>query len=252
MVRRVAVPLDTPAALEARRKIKVLTQTTLRAALDKQLKHMRQKVTKAEDPVDSLISALSLGPMAHIDSELGPVAQDAGWKFLAQINVPRPQPLFDRVSDRAVSWASDHAAELVTGVEETTVDGLRTLISDGLEENIGLDAISQRIQDSYLFSEERAALIAQTEVAAANQQGVLEGMEAAEAAGVHIQKVWLPDDEACDVCLDNASDGPIPLDEEFSSGDDRPPAHPNCRCNMISEIEETGEVESAGDASDEE
>jgi hypothetical protein len=38
------------------------------------------------------------------------------------------------------------------------------------------------------------------------------------------------DDDVEEICQDNEDEGPIPIGETFSSGDDAPPAHNNCRC----------------------
>ena len=42
--------------------------------------------------------------------------------------------------------------------------------------------------------------------------------------------------DACPVCQDNAADPPRPYGTEFSSGDTEPPAHPSCRCGLVSGI----------------
>jgi hypothetical protein len=45
------------------------------------------------------------------------------------------------------------------------------------------------------------------------------------------KKEWeISDAETCDDCEANNEDGEIGVDESFSSGDDAPPLHPNCRC----------------------
>ena len=49
----------------------------------------------------------------------------------------------------------------------------------------------------------------------------------------------MDDDLVEEVCEGNADDGPIAVGETFSSGDERPPAHPNCRCWL--EPGDTGE-----------
>lgn len=132
------------------------------------------------------------------------------------------------MNDRAVAWAKARAAELVTGIDDATRNELKDLIAEGLEDNIGMDAIADNIRDAYAFSADRAELIARNEVAMANQAGALEGMKAAKGAGVKLKKVWVPDADACPICEENGDDGPIDLDDQFSSGDDAPTAHPNC------------------------
>ena len=110
-----------------------------------------------------------------------------------------------------------------------------------------------RLQDAYAFSDDRAELIARNEVAMANQAGALDGMKLAKGAGVKLKKVWIPDADACPICEENGDDGPIDLDEQFSSGDDAPTAHVNCECSLASEVEdEEGNETEEGDDEDEE
>jgi len=47
-------------------------------------------------------------------------------------------------------------------------------------------------------------------------------------------KRWLTSsDNPCELCLGNEDDGPIPLNQMFSSGDFEPPGHPrNCECYL--------------------
>lgn len=169
------------------------------------------------------------------------MAEDSGQLFLAALKLPQEDALFGQVNERAAAFARDRAGELVTDVDDATRARIAEIIAGGLEDNLGLDGIISLLQEGDLFSADRADLIARTEVAAANEQGALNGMRVAQDAGVRLQKVWLPDADACDDCLDNADDGPIDLDDIFSSGDDAPPAHPNCRCDLASDVEEDDE-----------
>jgi hypothetical protein len=44
------------------------------------------------------------------------------------------------------------------------------------------------------------------------------------------EKSWVGG--TCPVCEENAAAGWIDIDEAFPSGDDEPPAHPNCECEL--------------------
>ena len=46
-------------------------------------------------------------------------------------------------------------------------------------------------------------------------------------------KAWLQGSDFDDECTANEAEGPIGLDEDFSSGDSAPPAHPNCDCVLL-------------------
>ena len=93
---------------------------------------------------------------------------------------------------------------------------------------------------------ERAALIANTEIRRANSAGSLAGYKEARTAGVDIKKEWLLGSEPCDECEENAAQGPIDLDDAFASGDDEPPAHPNCNCT-VSPVVDSGDGETEED-----
>ena len=86
------------------------------------------------------------------------------------------------------------------------------------------------IREAGAFSADRAELIAGTEIARANSVGALEGYKAVRESGVAVKKEWLLGENPCEICQANAEEGPIDLDDEFSSGDPAPPAHPNCEC----------------------
>jgi hypothetical protein len=75
----------------------------------------------------------------------------------------------NRVNERAVAYATERAAELVSvegdeNLIETTREMIRGVIADGLENNIGRDAIADAIMESQAFSDYRAGLIADTEI----------------------------------------------------------------------------------------
>jgi hypothetical protein len=145
--------------------------------------------------------------------------------------------MFNQVNARAVSWADQHAADLVSQITDNTRAMLRQTIAQGMK-TTDINGIADMIAGSYAFSDTRALLIADTETAIANGQGALQGYKAAKDLGLKVQKEWLPDVAPCPICEDNADDGPIDLDDTFSSGDMTTPAHPACRCTSIATVEE--------------
>jgi predicted kinase/8-oxo-dGTP pyrophosphatase MutT (NUDIX family)/cation transport regulator ChaB len=138
---------------------------------------------------------------------------------------------------RALDWAAARAAQLVTNVSETTRNGLRDLVSQALEEGWSPQELQQEIEGSALFSPARAAMIARTELAMAHSQGTLAGWAASDVVA---KKRWLlaPQHVGPDECDDNADVGAIALEDSFPSGDDGPPAHPNCLCVVVPEVGE--------------
>jgi len=85
------------------------------------------------------------------------------------------------------------------------------------------------------MSARRAHLITVTEVARAESFGNFVGML---RLGVQ-QKEWLTTTGACIICQGNESQGPIPIRDQFVSGDLASPAHPRCRCTIIPVIQDS-------------
>lgn len=205
------------------------------------------KLGKAEQDDESsldielLIKSLDLTVLEamrdSLETNIGGVASDSGRLALAQVGMDDPKKLFGQVNDRAVAWAKRHSAELVGisgkskySITDSTREMLKNTIASGLESGLDSSEIADLIQSSYAFSEERADLIANTEIRRANSAGSVEGYKEARDNGIDVQKEWLLGTEPCTVCEENADEGAIGLDDDFSSGDSEPPAHPNCNC----------------------
>lgn len=202
------------------------------------------------DDADDIADGLDLSGLdVLIDAtpaQLARIFADSGSLSLAQIGVADGGELVNQVYDFSVDYSKERSAELVGkkyvngklvdnpnaewSIDDATRDDLRGIITDAVSGKIELSDVEDAIADAGAFSDDRAALIARTEITRANSYGSLGGYQAAKASGVDVKKAWLADDGACDVCLDNESDGVIDLDDQFSSGDDAPPAHPSCEC----------------------
>lgn len=78
-------------------------------------------------------------------------------------------------------------------------------------------------------SDERAQFIGLTETRDAQAFGTTLGWA---HSGKSVQKQWETNGDCCDACSDNEDDGPIDVDELFSSGDYAPGAHPGCDCDI--------------------
>lgn len=83
----------------------------------------------------------------------------------------------------------------------------------------------------------RAVMIARTEVIDALNTGADVAWEQAQQQGIlgkTAKKEWIATTGACEVCLELASKGPVPLKASFGNFRGkplyRPTAHPNCRC----------------------
>lgn len=198
-----------------------------------------------------------LAEAAH--DELLDIVLDSGKLALASVHVGATDELVDQINQAAIDYAKQRAAEMVSvDGEKNLIDSTRATIRDvivqGLEDNIGADAIAEAVQESTAFSAERAELIAKTEIAMANGAGKFNGWKAAESTGVELQKFWQTsnNDNCCDDCQANEDASPVPLGESFPSGDDSEPAHPNCQCVTYAEpVSDSSEADAEDDTDDE-
>ena len=194
------------------------------------------------------------------------MATQGGKMALAQMGVLDRGALVNQVYEDAADYAANRAAEMVGkkyvngvlvdnpdaewSITEATRTQLRDIIASAFAGNVAPGDLEDAIAQAGAFSAERAATIARTEVSRANNYGSLSGYIAArDGAGISVKKAWSPDADACDVCIGNEDDGAIDLEDEFTSGDLAPPAHPNCEC-AITPI--TASAEANTDASEDE
>jgi SPP1 gp7 family putative phage head morphogenesis protein len=148
------------------------------------------------------------------------------------------------VNAGAVAYADEKAAKLVKGIEDSTRDSLNSSIREALEQGLSEDDLIEKLEQSYAFSPERAEVIARTEIARATVQGNVAGFK---ESGLVKGLVWnvTADDNLCPICEDNDGEE-VELGESFPSGDEMPPAHPNCQCSVgpvLKPEEETTDTE---------
>lgn len=179
---------------------------------------------------------------------LASVSVLGGGEALKQLNIDGDAEVEALMRQRAEAWAKDRSAEmvgmkLVDGelipnpdakwqITEGTREWLRSLTEQALEEGWSAQEMAGQIAESYAFSEQRAEVIARTEIAKADIAGSVEGWK---ASGLVSQKEWLTADECCDECQE--MNGELaPVDGSFSDGKDVP-LHPQCRCNVLPVID---------------
>lgn len=114
-------------------------------------------------------------------------------------------------------------------INNTTKDTLLNAIKDGNAEGLSNAEIVSKVKDIYKgISENRAQMIARTEISASANFGAVEQYK---QAGVkfHEWAVVNPEDEDC---LMNEG-VVVGIGEAFPSGDTLSPIHPNCQCTTI-------------------
>ncbi len=241
---------------ELRNTIKVFFEN---AATDMagQVKTAFEKLNRVdEDEVRRILEELDFKGWSAVVSPteelLARIYQDGGAAAALQIGVEDTTGLTELLNEKALTYARDRAAEMVGmrrvegelvpshnpewAITDGTREMLRSMISDAIEEGWSPRKLADAIEGHTAFGEARADMIARTEIANADVQG---NMAAYRESGVE-KKEWIlgseHDDE--DECDENALAGPIPMDESFPSGDDAPPAHPRCTCDVLPVLEE--------------
>jgi SPP1 gp7 family putative phage head morphogenesis protein len=228
-------------------------------ALAHQVELARAKLERAAtsddeaDEVARILAELDFSGWSVLTGDIRPILEavgaDGSTVALHQIGLGTEvrSEVLNVVRDETLDYASERSAELVGmrlteagklvenpdarwAITDATRDYLRGVVLDAVKEGWSNDKLADEIVQSEGFSEDRAMMIARTETQFAANNGA---MASYEASGVVSGKQWLAHEDACDECEDNEADGVIALDDDFSSGDDAPPAHPNCRCQVL-------------------
>ena len=152
------------------------------------------------------------------------------WKKAAQVRTEAEGLPF---LEEEIAAGLKQTFHLVKGVPDTLKDALRNMMQLALDAHDTQFDFARAVRREWSqFSKVRSELIAVTEWNRAASQATL---HAYKKMGVQ-RKVWytVGDNRVCPTCEQNSVDGEIPINKEFYSGDDAPPAHPGCRCNISS------------------
>lgn len=193
-----------------------------------------------DEDADSFIAALEFSAFDGVSEEYQKLIAQAQAGSFSDIMLEvgaDPEAAFDIINTQAAEWAAERAAELITELDDGTRTLIRGQIADAFSNGWSSSELSDALESAYGFSEDRADLIAETEMRMAIGAGAIAG---ARESDFVVGKQWLlsNDEGVCDECESNADQGVIGLDEDFDSGDDTVPAHPRCRCVVVFETED--------------
>jgi SPP1 gp7 family putative phage head morphogenesis protein len=124
----------------------------------------------------------------------------------------------------------DQANVVISRISANRLDEVAAVLADGLEEGKTPQQIALALR-GVLDDRVWALTVAWTETNRAQSAAALDQYRAAGRTA----KEWMTanDQRVCPICMGNEMDGPIPLDADFSSGEQHPPGHPRCRCSLI-------------------
>lgn len=196
------------------------------------------KVTARD--VEDALAAIDLSALGDLQVVLvNALGNGFGGAYSKATKQVRADPsIRNLAATEARTYASARAGELIGAgpkggeLGESTRLLIRGTIEQALENNWDTETLANELASSYGFSAQRAELIADNELQTSVMRGQYDGWK---ASGQVAGKRWLlsNDEGICDVCQGNADEGVIDIDALFSSGDDSPPAHPHCRCDMV-------------------
>jgi hypothetical protein len=192
------------------------------------LRH-RQPILKAifeQNLADAMLSSDNIDPFAEATQPSPPEPP-----LIPPFEIP-PDEQLDYVgltAQQAAAWAEEYAAELVTGIDATTMQQIQDAIARGITEQLGTEGTARLIQDLMDgMTRERARTIARTETNSAMGESSLQKL-----TRLGLYKRWVCGPNPCEICQENENAGAIPVDEYFPSGDLRPSAHPNDACALV-------------------
>ena len=190
------------------------------------------KVDKAKgDRAAKITSGVNLNtdPLAKA---LMPVYEAVFVEAATDSGVDLTDAMLEVVNEDAVKWAETQVGNLITGIDSTTKDLIRTDVVQALNEGLSTADLADLLADNYAFSDARAETIARTETAHAAVSGTMAGWQESGVVD-HVEFDASPD--CCDECA--AEDG-----KELDWGTEPEDfMHPNCRCGVTAVLSDTTE-----------
>ena len=172
-------------------------------------------------------------PAEPVAATLTAIATSAVWaSWQEATTMPPPPSLWLRVA----AWAKENTGHLIRGVEDITRSQVAMYVQAYVTEGWTLGQLTEAI--GTVFGPDRAQRIAVTEVTRAYAAAKYQVADEMEALGLPQRIVWETekDDLVCEICAPR--DGKAEGDgwTRYGPYGLEPPAHPNCRCGIMTEV----------------
>jgi len=187
--------------------------------------------TELDDSLDPILRAFAIQLRTKLAGHLTTIYLSGAAEMLEWGKTKGGRPIYFEgpPMQDAIRYAERHCAKMVTQMDDETKKRLAKVVSDAIKNKRGIPGLRADLRKEFTdMTTRRADMIARTETADALGQAF---MDRAEAMGV-TGKEWIVTGGCCDICGGNAAEGIVPLKHIFSSGHEREPAHPNCRCAL--------------------
>jgi SPP1 gp7 family putative phage head morphogenesis protein len=217
---------DRPATQAAAARIKGGLTTRLAAFRKKLVNSLVGKLAKKTRPNKQLADIISRKDWESLSEWLAKEMADV---YMSGTEIAAAQLGVSTMltNEDAVKWAREYAGKLVTGIEETTREGIANLTAQATADGWSNSDLADALTEAFDFSEDRADMIARTETAFAD----IAGNQALYRESGMVEKLrWIvADEDPCDECV-GKGDADINVD---AGEDELPPLHPNCRCDVV-------------------
>jgi portal protein len=238
--------------------------------VSKPVRKMRKAEDDKQKQIDQIVESIMAGIQwdalpAYVQDALTDAGEDGVHVGLNQIErmevapdgvaiVMSPQPvrvvtqsMISEVNQVAADYARERAAELVGmkyvdnelvenpnaqwAITDSTRNMLRDIITEAFEHEAPFSDLVSRIKDAGVFSDERAKMIADTEVKFAQVGG---NYAAWEKSGLvkKVRSLLSANHIGPDECDDNSEAGEIEFGTPFPSGQLHSPFHIRCQCSI--------------------
>ena len=243
-------------------------ESILQRQMDFAARQLSQAIRVGDTVTASALRVVMQGIMAELDKTLissltalatpySALITQAGFEAGAA-QIPSPsivdQLLAGEPSQRVIEASARTAQRMAQSVADTTAQRISDVITTGVEENLTGREVMTLLEESGI-SADRSQAIARTETANAYMEGQTASWE---DSGVVTGKKWLVSPFACEFCeaasaafatqaiglrdsfyaqgtqLTGIKGGVMSLDFSTING---PPLHPNCRCDLLAELE---------------
>jgi phage portal protein BeeE len=183
----------------------------------------------------------------EIASVLEEAANDGALSLIGSAGIDVSAKSWDRIDQMTTQMARDRGGELVGmkydqdagqwvenpnaqwAITEDVRNELASLVAEAEAKNWSNSDLSDAIQNATTFGEDRADMVARTELKRID--GMASRKTASETGASQKSSNRSDDDFDCDDCQANEEAGWIDVDEDFPSGDSDVPFHPNCKCS---------------------
>ncbi len=220
-----------------------------RLTQDDELVALFQEARSVKSDADILNQKVKIKGLGKAKKSIDPIAKKVDaktqlWRKAGALHRPKAEGILREsvihssntirriATDKAIAYARDNAARLVTDITTTDMNRIARIVEKGIREKTTINNVAKDILDAVnddQMTQARSEMIAVTEVNNAMAYGANEAYREAGAE----TKSWFSVEGACEMCDENAAAGVIPMHAEFPSGHDYPTAHPWCRCFCV-------------------